>query len=297
MMNVLIIANPMSGKKKTKIILDTIVLKTLVTNNISYKIHLTEFPLHARELINKVPLKNYNFILVLGGDGTMHEVIDGMLDRDDDSNIPIGLLATGSGNSLLHDRGNTNIDTSLQKILKYKITNIDVLKVKTPENIFYSLNLVGWGMVNDISVRAENNRWMGPMRYNISSLIEIFQCHPKYVDFEIDGNSYKGKYTFIIACNTKHVGKGMKMAPNAKLNDGKMDLIIIKDNFKKIKLLKMFPKIFNGSHIHDKIVNYKQAKEIKIIPKSHSTINIDGEIKGRTPISIKVLPGKIKLLN
>ena len=296
-MNVFIIANPISGKKKTKKILDTIVLKTLDINNITYKIHLTKFSLHAREIINKAQLNDYDFILVLGGDGTMHEVVDGMLNRDDDSNIPIALLATGSGNSLLHDRGNTDIKTSLQKILEYKITNIDVLKVKTPKNIFYSLNLVGWGMVNDISIRAENNRWMGPMRYNISSIIEIFQCHPQYVDFKIDGHSYQGKYTFIIACNTIHVGKGMKMAPYAKLDDGKMDLIIIRDNFKKMKLLKMFPKIFNGSHIDDKIVDYKQAKEIKIIPKSDSTINIDGEIKGITPISIEVLPGKVKFLN
>lgn len=297
MMNTLIIANPISGKKKTKKILDTVVLRTLNINNITYKTHLTEFSLHAREIVNKVQLNDYDFILVLGGDGTMHEVIDGMLNRDDHSNIPIGLLPTGSGNSLLHDRGNTDIETSLQKILEYKITNIDVLKVKTSKNIFYSLNLIGWGMVNDISIRAENNRWMGPMRYNISSIIEIFKYHPKHVDFEIDGESYQGKYTFIIACNTIHIGKGMKMAPHAKLNDGKMDLIIIRDNFKKMKLLRMFPKIFNGSHIHDKIVDYKQAKQIKIIPKSDSTINIDGEIKGKTPISIKVLPGEVKLLN
>ena len=296
-MNILIIANPVSGKRKSKNILENLVIPKLNSKKIHYKYLFTAYPLHGNELIQREDINNFDLLLVLGGDGTMHEIINGMLNRNDNINIPIGLLPTGSGNSLLHDRGNTNLQTNLNKILEYNISKIDLLKISTTKQKFYSINLMGWGMVNDIAILAEKMRWIGPIRYNISSIIEIFRYYPKHVDIEIDGKTYKGKYTFIIACNTIYVGKGMKMAPHAKLDDGKMDLIIIKDNFNKFKLLKMFPKLFNGNHIHDKIVEYKQAKHMKLIPQFNTAINIDGEITGETPIAIEVIPKIIKLLN
>ena len=152
-------------------------------------------------------------------------------------------------------------------------------------------------MVNDIGYQAENMRWMGPMRYNVSSIIQIFKYFPRKANIEIDGETFTNNFAFIMICNTIHVGKGMKMAPEASLNDGKMDLIIIENNFSRIKLLQMFPKLFNGSHINSKLVKYKKAKLLKLYPEVNEKLNIDGDMNGITPITISVEPEKIMLLN
>ena len=296
-MNALIITNPKSGVGKSKKILDSIVIPKLEFNKINYKCLLTKYQFHATKLVESEQLNDFDLILVLGGDGTMHEVVNGMLNRNDKINIPIGLLPTGSGNSLLRDRGNTDIIESLNLILQNNISSIDILKINTPKQIFYSINLMGWGMVNDINILAEKMRWMGPIRYNVSSIIEIFRYSPRYAEIEIDSKIYNDKYAFIIACNTIHIGKGMKMAPHARLDDGKMDLIIIKNNFNRIKLLKMFPTLFTGNHINDPLVEYRQAKSLKLTPNTNTILNIDGEMIGETPITIEVVPGIIKLLN
>ena len=100
--------------------------------------------------------------------------------------------------------------------------------------------------------------------------------------------NYSDKYSFIIACNTIHIGKGMKMAPKALLNDGKMDLVIVKNNFSRLKLLQMLPKIFSGEHINSTLVEYLQVQNFEIKSANGDTLNIDGENIGRLPVKIRV---------
>ena len=296
-MKYLIITNPISGKKKSVNILNKLLIPYLEKQKIDYESFITQYSSHAKQKINTCNLNKIDQIIVLGGDGTMHEVINGMLNRNDNKNIPIGLLPTGSGNSLIHDLNQLNIKDTLKKILDNKTQKIDLLEIKTPKEKLFAINMIGWGMVNDIGYQAESLRWIGPMRYNISSIIQIFKYLPRKAKIEIDGKIFNANFAFIMICNTIHVGKGMKMAPNACLKDGKMDLIIIKNNFSRIKLLQMFPKLFNGSHIKSKLVNYKQAKSFKLYPEINEELNIDGDMIGITPITVRVLPEKIMLLN
>jgi sphingosine kinase len=296
-MKYLIIANPISGKRKSISILKNQIIPHLKTQKINFESFITEYPSHAKKKINTYDLNEIERIIVLGGDGTMHEVINGMLSRNDDKNIPIGLLPTGSGNSLIHDLNQLDIKNTLNTILTDRIQKVDLLKITTPNEELFSINMIGWGMVNDIGYQAENLRWMGPMRYNVSSIMQIFKYLPRKANIEIDGECYGANFAFIMICNTIHVGKGMKMAPKASLKDGKMDLIIIENNFSRIKLLQMFPKLFNGSHINSKLVKYKKAKSFKLYPEVNEKLNIDGDMNGITPITVTVESEKMLLLN
>ena len=87
------------------------------------------------------------------------------------------------------------------------------------------------------------------------------------------------------------------MAPKAQLDDGKMDIVMIKDNFTKFELLKLFPKLFSGKHIDNDKVIYEQAEHFTLKPTNDEILNIDGEIIGRTPIEIEIINKGIKLLN
>ena len=97
--------------------------------------------------------------------------------------------------------------------------------------------------------------------------------------------------------NNIHTGKGMKLSPNAKLDDGLLDLILIENNVTRFELAKLLSKLFDGSHIKSNFVKYMQVKNVSINPKINEHLNIDGEIKEITPIQISVLPKKLIIYN
>ena len=145
-----------------------------------------------------------------------------------------------------------------------------------------------------INILSDKLRFLGGIRYNIASLYYIFNKKVRSATITIDKVITKKKYLFIMCLNTIHTGKGMKAAPNAKLDDGFFDIIIINAEISKFKLLTLLPKLFTGDHIFSKDVEYLQAKHLEINSDSIDMLNIDGENKYQTPISIDIVP---KVLN
>ena len=169
------------------------------------------------------------------------------------------------------------------------------MKVSASDGVYYSLNLVGWGMATDISIVAEKLRFVGGQRYNIASVIEIIRNKNRPAKLIIDGVENTNDYCFIIACNTKYVGKGMKMAPEAIIDDGLMDLIVVKQNSRST-LLSVFPKLFNGEHISHPACEYLKCRTFSIRSEQNDPLNIDGEIIGCAPVDVELVENGIELL-
>ncbi len=255
----------------------------------------TEYAGHATVLARTLPLEGYDGFCAIGGDGTLHEVINGMLKREDGEKIPIGLITGGTGNSFMHDIDCLDPMVATKRILTGRKRSIDIAAVDANGEAIYGCNIVGWGMVTDVNFIAERLRWLGGQRYNIASVIEVLRHRHRVAKVVIDGRTIVADFGFIMACNTVHTGRGMKMAPLAQLDDGLLDLIIIRKGG-RIHLLTLFTKLFKGTHIGDPVVEYRQVKEFSIIPQDRNTLNIDGEILGSTPIHVKVLPRAIEVL-
>ena len=193
-----------------------------------------------------------------------------------------------------------NIPSDIKKIYKLFKKNgkklyVDTVKIEVNHIIKYAMNMVGWGLVTDVGKKAENYRWLGTSRYTILSIIEVLKHNSKYAKLILPDKEINDEFTFIIACNSIHVGKGMRMAPKAKLNDGLIDLILVKSGASRTRLLKVLPKLFNGTHINEPEVSYLQTKEFSLIPKNQDILNIDGEIIGSTPIKVKIIPKAIEI--
>ena len=150
-------------------------------------------------------------------------------------------------------------------------------------------------MATDISVFAEKLRFIGGQRYNIASIFEIIKNKKRIASLIVDGEERKDDFCFIISCNTKYIGKGMKIAPKALIDDGLLDLIIVKKTT-RATLLSVFPKIFNGTHIDHDACEYVHCNSFSIIPEENGQLNIDGEIIGATPVDVNILKGGINLL-
>ena len=89
----------------------------------------------------------------------------------------------------------------------------------------------------------------------------------------------------------------MKMAPKAKLDDGLIDLVVVKAGITRMRLLQVLPKLFEGTHINEPEVSYYQTSEFALIPEKDEILNIDGESMGSTPIKVKMMPNVIEIFS
>ena len=281
------------GKKGPKILKD--VLPLFEQKNIELNIIETEYAGHNRDLANQLNMDGYDGFCCIGGDGTLNEVINGLLTRKDRLKFPIGLITGGTGNSFMHDLDCLDPIEAANKIISDKRRFIDVFSCNTDDKTFYGFNILGWGIPTDANILADKLRWMGPQRYNFASIIEVLRHKKRFARVIIDNNSIGADFAFIIGCNTIHTGKGMRMAPLARLNDGLIDLIIVR-KVSRFKLLKLFPKVFSGKHIGDPGVDYRQVKQFKIMSEDKSQLNLDGEVLGSTPVEVKILPKEVEIL-
>ena len=294
MKDYLIIYNPISGRGVAKRNINKI--KSMFYNkNIKCSIKESQYKGQITELCKNS--KNYCNIIIVGGDGTFNEAINGLMQNKSINSISVGFIPGGTGNSLMHDLNATSYESAVNIILRGKTKKIDVLELDFFNKKEYSINIVGWGMVSDINVLAEKLRFIGSSRYTIASLYYIFKVHSRKAKIIIDDKEQISDFLFILNLNTIHTGKGMKAAPKALLDDGLIDIIILKPSITKFALLKLLPQIYTGEHINSEHIEYITAKKIEIYPLYNETLNIDGEMKCKTPLSISILPKKINIFS
>jgi len=289
-----LIVNPHGGTKKGLSILEK-VKPIFKQAGAEVDIKETRYAGHARIMANTLNLNGYDGFCAIGGDGTMHEIVNGMLTRNDKKKIPIGLITGGTGNSFMHDLNCLDPVVAAKRIVTGRLRQIDIAEVDAAGETIYGFNIVGWGLPTDINLLADKMRWLGGQRYNVASIIEVIKNTRRLAKISIDGQNIAGDYGFILGCNTIHTGNAMKMAPLAQIDDGLIDLLIVR-KAGRLKLLSLFSKIFKGGHVGDPVVAYHQAKEFSIVPLEDHILNIDGELIGNTPIHVKMLPKEIEVL-
>jgi len=318
---VALIYNPKSGAKKgEKMSKDAVQFFT--KHEITVDLVPTQKKNHAEELCRTLDvIGKYDVVILLGGDGTLHEGINGWMTRNDDArkSIPLAVIPGGTGNSFVLELQNGIVDfrTSLERIVRGIVCPIDLAEVYFPttENKIYLFNSLHWGMASKVNVKAEQLRWMGKaIRYTTAALLEIVNGEMTSAIIEIvdkDGvrKTMRNQYSFVIANNICTAAKGMKMAPDAKLNDGLMDLLLFRSDHMK-DLAQVFRKFYDGTHTKLDFVDYYQVKSFLIIPLEkeekgleiedqevmEEILDIDGELKGIAPFKCTVLPRSIKVI-
>lgn len=290
-----LIANPEGGAKNIIDIINKI-KPVFESAGAELMIHETSWALHAREILQYMDFDNYDGVCTLGGDGTAHEAINGLLTRPDGKLIPLGLIPGGSGNSFLWGLGCTDPVDAVNRVLSGKTMSVDVARMRMGDEIMYSFNIIGWGLVTAINETAERFRWWPKQRYNLSTVIELIRLKSRSARLVIDDQSFNGEVSFLITCNTPYTGVGMKMAPKAVLDDGKMDIIVVK-SATRMQMLKLFPQVFDGSHIQSDLVDYYQASHFELIPDEDDLLDVDGELTGSTPLKVDMVRNAIDIFS
>ena len=205
-MKFILTVNPHGGTKQGPRLLE-IVKPFFDAKEIELFIIETTFAGHAHNLANQLDLTQYDGFIGIGGDGTLHEITNGMLSRQDDNKIPIGIIPGGSGNSYMHDLELTDPIQATKTIIRGKTLAVDAAQIEVNHIVKYAMNMVGWGLVTDVGNRAENYRWLGTSRYTILSVVEVLRHKNRSAVLIIDDKKIEDEFTFIIACNSIHVGR------------------------------------------------------------------------------------------
>ncbi|MFN3850578.1 MAG: diacylglycerol/lipid kinase family protein [Spirosomataceae bacterium] len=287
----LLITNPVSGDGKNLKQLEKI---GKILQNWQITSVISQYKGFIADYLENTKLEEFDVIGLIGGDGTLHEAINGLKNKIEIA-PPIILFPCGTGNAFNSDIQCSDIATAIKNLNRGKIQEIDIFELTdSTKSKYYFFNNAGWGLVSNINVTAEKLRFLGGIRYSIAALIHIFK-NPKFnAKVKIDNQIIEQEFCFVLACNSIHTGKDMKIAPLADMSDGLLDVLVIK-HLSIFNLLKLFPLIFSGKHIHSKLVNYIKATSVDVDAKPLNLI-IDGEIKASTPFSIEIYKQKLKMI-
>ena len=283
------IVNPNSKSGKGKNIWNKVKV-SLNNNSIKYKAYFTEYRNHATEIAKTISTDAKNtVIIILGGDGTINEVINGI---DNIQSTTVGYIPTGSCNDFARS---FKISSSPLDIInnilnnKYYIRKIDFGHIKFSNNTKYKFaGNAGIGLDASICKSALDAKYkillnklcLGKLTYIFAFFQTFFRYKPSNATIATDSETLHFNNVYLIAFNIiPYEGGGMKMCPMANAYDGKLDLCIV-HNISKLKILILFPFIFGGKHTKFKGVSYFQVKQAIIKTSKPMQVHSDGESLG-----------------
>ena len=287
-MKQLIIYNPWAGHGHAGKVLPQI-KEYLQEINFEYDILMTKHQGHGVDLTKDADFSKYSGVIAAGGDGTLFEVINGYYRNTSSIRIPIGVLPVGTGNAFVRDMDLHHHDwkPAIDIINAGETRKFDVGHFTTEGQTWYYLNILGLGLVADIGATAIKMKTLGNISYTIGSLYHILKLKPFTVKMEIDDEVIERENVFVEISNTRYTANFL-MAPNAKTDDGLLDITILGPK-SRIGLIRSFPKIITGEHIHMKEVECFQASHIRIETNIPKVLTPDGELMGTTPLEVDCL--------
>lgn len=232
-------------------------------------------------------------IISIGGDGTLHNLVNESMHSG--NKLPLGFIPAGTGNDLMRDLGCSDARTAARRIVEGRRRYIDLFEISTTEEIIYAICVVGWGMFSAANQTGAKLRWLKSRCYTVAALWHLLVKRTYQATVTHDHAVEEGEFIAVFASNTTHAGGGMKVAPKALLDDGLVDLVIVR-NDSRLTLLKLFSGFLAGRHVGYKQVIYKQVSSFSLQTNVRQLLDIDGEVTGLSPFSVRVLPRAIELL-
>lgn len=273
-----IIYNPTAGREQFKKDLP-MVLERLEKAGYETSAHATTGDGDAVEAAKTAVERQYDLVIIAGGDGTINEVIQGMAEAS--YRPQVGIIPAGTTNDFARALSiPRDTEQAINIILKNQILPLDIGKV----NDQYFVNIAGGGDLTELTyeVPSKMKAAIGQLAYYVKGIEMLPSLKPVNTRIEYDDNVFEGNIMLFLVANTNSVGGFERVAPDALVNDGYFDLIILKET-NLAEFLRLVTLALRGAHIDDKNIVYLQAKRIKVTPQSHMQLNIDGEYGGLFP--------------
>lgn len=290
----IILVNPVSGRH-SGLKHGIIIQKLLSKYNINSSIITSEYPGHLTKITKDITSNEKCRLYVVGGDGSLNEVICGIIGRDSE----IVVIPCGTGNDFIKSISDY---MSLRKIVTLSIgreaIKTDILKLNDNK---YCINILNSGFDAMVAQNVDKFRKLnflsGKMKYNISIFYTLMRNKNYNLKIRLDNDIvYKGKFTLAVIANGKYYGGGVKPCPDAKCNDGIIDTCIVDATsiFQKIRFLPSYKK---GEHLKYSQAHIKKAKKVLIVSNNKFPVSIDGEVFYTNRLSAEILKDAVNIVH
>lgn len=276
------------------------IFKYLKENGFNFEVSYTSHHGEAVELAQKAADNGAELIVSVGGDGTVNEIVNGIMKSKNDPSL--GIIPLGWANDFIKSTDtSSDIIEACKILIKGKIKKIDVGVIN---NQIYFANICGIGFDAEVALLANQMKSKHPNLRILSAFVYVFATVKKLlspfsyhnVKIKFDGQEIHSKILFIAVGNGKFYGGRFKITPEAILDDGLLEVCVVKE-MGRFKYLSIIPKVFKGTHASIKGVNFYRAKEVVIQSSEPVLAQVSGEvIEGQKEFTITLLPKSLKLI-
>ena len=293
------VVNPHSGNSNFKKSWGKITY-ILKLKNINFSYSFTEYRKHEVILVDKAIEQGYRNIISVGGDGTLHHVVNGIMKQRyiKTSKIKLGVIPLGTGNDWIRTY---NIPNSIEKSIDVILKNTTVLQDIGCITLLngkkeYFNNLAGTGYDGYVVKNLNYLKKMGSLAFLVSGLYSLFSYKKTKYKIIINNKTINEQCLMILFGICKYSGGGLRVTKDPNPKDGLLDITIVK-NISFLDLLFNIPKLYNGDIIHHrKVTNYK-TRELKILDNYNSTIEADGEIIGNGSLYVTIVRNALQFFS
>jgi diacylglycerol kinase (ATP) len=298
-----VIVNPVSGNGKTRRTWPTIDRRL---RRLGYDVdfRMTESGGDGFRLGRQAIEAGVDEVVVVGGDGTLNEVVNGLFAASHGEPPPVilSVLPSGTGRDFSRSIGLKSFDHALETLGNGRVAAIDVGRVDyqgedgVQSRYFVNAGDVGIGAETAALLNRSSKVLGGMISYFVGAARTIFRFKGKHARIELDGEVVHddGLAMICFANGCYHAG-GMLMAPDASLQDGKFDVLILRDVPKYKLLFSLLPSVYFGRHISHPDVSHYLGTSIRITAADPLLFEVDGEQPGTTDISVEIQPGALRI--
>jgi YegS/Rv2252/BmrU family lipid kinase len=262
---------------------------------------LSERPGHLSELAAEAVARGATSLVVVGGDGTVHEVVDDVVGAGLGDRVDLGMIPLGTGRDFARSlRIPRRFEDAVEVARAGRVRTVDVGRATyttaAGEARAHFANFAGAGISGGIAARANRTSKAlgGKISFFGATLAVFSRGPPSEMTVTIDGVERQARLLEALAMNGDYTAGGMWVAPEASLEDGAFDVVLIGD-FSKAEFTTTFPKIYRGRHVTHAKVEIIRARELAVDAPEPLPIVLDGEQPGTTPVRFELLPAALRV--
>jgi diacylglycerol kinase (ATP) len=289
-MDVRFLVNPSSGRGTGRANLDRIrVLASKLGAGLCVSRKVSDLAEQARRAAED----GVERLLVAGGDGTMHYAVQGLAG----TSCALGVIPLGSGNDLAGALGiPPDVDAAVARAMSGEVRRVDLVRVGETWSVSYA----GVGFDSEVTRYANEMKILrGPLIYFYAVIHTLVTFVPPRMRIVHDAGEFEGRVMFTVVNNLPRFGGGMRIAPDARIDDGLLDLVIVKEVPKPV-LLSIFPKVYNGRHVGHPAVQIVRTRRAEITIGRTMTMYGGGEplrtVEAGKPVAVEVVPGGLAVV-
>jgi len=286
-MHILLLTNPVAGHRSRRATPEALAA-AFIAGGWQVTSRATTGPGSARTLARNAAEEGFDAVFAGAGDGTLSDVVQGLLG----TGVPAGIVPMGTGNDFARTIG-LSLDPmgAIAEHLAGAPAPVDLLEVDDGRE--WAINVMGVGFDANVARRVNvRSRVTGGLLAYLSCVCaELVSYRPVGVELTIDGAGWSGDALLVAIANARSYGAGMMIAPHAEVDDGLLDLVVV-EHMSRSNFLVNFPRVMRGTHLSHPAVHTWRGREVRVETDEPSPVLIDGDLKGETPVQVRIAPGR-----